>query len=821
MKRRILCVLAIACMIALAVPVTASAMQVHVELQSGKVIPLEVESGASVDNVKQKVQGEVGIPVHQQRLVFEGVTLETGRTLADYNVQKESKLLVAPPVYYLDALGGRKSLTSFKAVRSSDDYWGVSGEACWYVAEGDVTIDRRVAVRGNVHLVLVDGCRLAVNGGIGIGASDGSLTVYAQSAAGDAVGKLVAQGDESHAGIGGNYNGSGGSITINGGDIDAVGGKNGAGIGSGYNGTSAGSLTVNGGDVSATGGWYAAGIGCGNNGSWGNIAINGGKVDARSTTQAGSTQGPGIGCDSDKSCGAITISGGAVFADGGKADGIGLASSAQGGTCGDIAIGGGAVVRVNKISDKWNRAGSSSIVFVGNCGTVYGSDVVPSADFEVRSDETLTVPSSCMLTINKGRTASVSSGATVTNDGVIRIMQGGKLDNSGVVSGSHAYAISLENVDGVDLGETPQVTYGAEVSLPAGLERVGYAFAGWYDGDNEVTSIVNGSTGDLRLTAKWKANTYTVRFDANGGEGDMADQAFTYDATQALSANAFMRAGYTFAGWKDEGTGKTYEDEEEVSNLTAVSSATVTLTAQWDAIPVHHHSVAVVPAKAATCTETGLTEGEKCSSCGAVVKKQEIIPALGHEWGKWVVSTPATLETTGVETSACMRDGCEIAQVRAIPRLTSKTVASKGVTYVCDGKQAVATDVSKKLGKLVIPDKIAIDGIRYPVTGIAPYAFEGCKKLESIVLGAGVKSIGKSVFKGDKKLKTITVTSKHLSKKQVKNCLKGSSVTKVIVKVGSAKANKSYAKKYKPLFKKGVCGKKGVSVKASKKALKK
>ena len=45
------------------------------------------------------------------------------------------------------------------------------------------------------------------------------------------------------------------------------------------------------------------------------------------------------------------------------------------------------------------------------------------------------------------------------------------------------------------------------------------------------------------------------------------------------------------------------------------------------------HTLEVVPGKAATCTETGLTEGEKCSVCGTVLKAQEEIPASGHSWG--------------------------------------------------------------------------------------------------------------------------------------------------------------------------------------------
>ena len=130
--------------------------------------------------------------------------------------------------------------------------------------------------------------------------------------------------------------------------------------------------------------------------------------------------------------------------------------------------------------------------------------------------------------------------------------------------------------------------YTANTTLTA-EDATGYTFVGWYNssGTQQTTTdktLSINPTADATYYAYYKANSYTVKFDANGGTGSMSNQSHTYDVSKVLTANAFTKTGYNFAGWntKADGTGASYTDKQSVNNLSSTDGATVTLYAQWE-----------------------------------------------------------------------------------------------------------------------------------------------------------------------------------------------------------------------------------------------
>ena len=304
-------------------------------------------------------------------------------------------LLAENGVSYLDKDGSKQTAENVIVVDGSTTAWNGG----WYVVNSNVTIDNRVTVSGEVHLILADNASLTVNRGINV-AEGNSFSVYAQSV-GENMGTLTATGqdDASIAGIGSEVGASCGTITINGGNVTASGGENAAGIG-GSQGGSGGTITINGGKVTATGGSYAAGIGGGWKGSGGTVTIHGGSV-----TATGGGSGAGIGGGKEGSGGTITIHSGNVTATGGHdAAGIGGGYSGSGGT---ITIHGG------------NVTASGGIGAAGIGGGYHGSG------------GTITIHGGTVKAIGGEEAAGIGGGGWEGSGGTITIHGGEVIANGG------------------------------------------------------------------------------------------------------------------------------------------------------------------------------------------------------------------------------------------------------------------------------------------------------------------------------------------------------------------------------------------------------
>ena len=385
-------------------------------------------------------------------------------------------------ITYLDASGAQQTCDNATAVTEDDTTWGTDNETTWYVAQGDVTIESRVTVTGDVHLILADGCNLTVNGGIYVSSWTASkLTIYGQE---NGTGELYAYASSGsdYAGIGGNKEpyGTSGEITINGGNITAVGDGIGAGIGGGDMGGFE-CITINGGTVTATGG---------NNGGSSGIG----------TFEGGSTSGT------------ITISGGTVMATGTNhgidASFMGTISTGNDGHAVIFASYTNSMGSYFRYSSSQNRDSWRGVIFEGNSGQIYGDDITPSESFEIPSDKTLTIDSGKSLTIPAGKTLTVTG--KLTNNGKFYV--DGTLN--GTVNGNGDVYYNLAPTDctvsSTGIEKHNEKTYAkeeSEITLTPDTPQVGYLFDSWEVSPESVQINNNNSftmpKEALTVTAKW------------------------------------------------------------------------------------------------------------------------------------------------------------------------------------------------------------------------------------------------------------------------------------------------------------------------------
>ncbi len=190
------------------------------------------------------------------------------------------------------------------------------------------------------------------------------------------------------------------------------------------------------------------------------------------------------------------------------------------------------------------------------------------------------------------------------------------------------YTVSFE-VDGGSTVSNQSVAHGEKASAPTPAPtKAGYTFEGWYKdvGRTQAYDFTNVITENTTIYAKWKAQTYTVSFNTDGGSA-VSDQSVAYGEKASAPTPAPTKAGYTFGGWyKDAGHTQAYD-------FTNVITENTTIYAKWKA---QTYTVSFKTDGGSTVSNQSVAHGEKASDPNPAPTK------AGYIFGGWYSSN--TLE---------------------------------------------------------------------------------------------------------------------------------------------------------------------------------
>lgn len=190
----------------------------------------------------------------------------------------------------------------------------------------------------------------------------------------------------------------------------------------------------------------------------------------------------------------------------------------------------------------------------------------------------------------------------------------------------------------------------SEVLTSNGFTRTGYTFAGWatsaagavvYSDGQSVSNLTSTQGATVSLYAKWTPISYTISYNGNGStSGSTATSSHTYDTSKTLTANGFLRTGYSFAGWATSSEGAVvYSNSESILNLSSVQGDVITLYAKWDIVTytIEYNG-------------NGATSGSTASSIHTYNISMELTPnsysRVGYSFQGWSTSEGGAVDYT-------------------------------------------------------------------------------------------------------------------------------------------------------------------------------
>lgn len=566
MKRRFLALVLAGCLAAVlstaAWATSPTGSYLNVELPSGETIALDAESGDSIDNIKGKLETKTKIAAGEQHLYYGGNLLVDGRTLANYNIQKGSTLLLTTKIKGTPA--GEKlteenmSGSTIGAPVTISEKTLNSGT---YYLCNNVNLTHPLVIRGNVTLDL-NGFVLKITGsGSVIKIESGTLTLVDSHPA--AIHKFVKNTDDLWM-----LNENAGTEIVKGGVITS-------GIGREHSFSSVyGSISENGG---------------------GGVFIN---QDASFVMEGGNI----VGCSAvgeHNTAGGVLVARSASFVM--KAGKIAGCTAARGGGVyvadrdGDYALGSftmnGGTIR-SCTATAGHGGGICSVRQLHISGSAVVTDCTAGGSY-VSSGAMLISPDSTYTAIIAGGTFDgnvVNNKSTTITGGTFS----GEVQNSGVIENGQ-FNRAVNNYEGTIKGGTFYGSVKNESDYDDGvLRRAGTISGGTFNGTvtNEAAGRISGGT-----FKELKGTSYTVAFVSNGGSDVPGQIRANAAATKPADPT---RSGYVFAGWyTDEACTAAYDFTQPVTD-------SVTLYAKWEAAPRYYYNSGT--------TETGKTDENKKGS---------------------------------------------------------------------------------------------------------------------------------------------------------------------------------------------------------------